>query len=180
MPYRPSESQARLIYNSLLWAERAVKEQPRQKEKEVLVWWCGLPPDRRALALTCKRALYGIADASAFPPLDNYIRNHKAGGDGAAFDYLCFLASVRLVRQQIGLGILPKKPKKAKSPTSLRAKIALHLGEINALRADGYSWERVGMVLKRKWRRAFASAVLERSYLRKTVTALNAERASEN
>lgn len=181
-PYTPKdEATARKIYNALLWSERIAKAQPRQQEKEIMIWWSGLQPDRRAAVLQTKRAIYSISDASAYPPLDNYIRQHKAGGDGAAYDYLCFTASLRLLQQHIGLGILPRKSKKPRPQKSLRDKIAMHLPEINQLRADGYSWPRVAMVMKRRWRKAFDGAMLERSYLRKTVQSLNSsEKTNQN
>lgn len=179
MPRITSAATAAQAYRCLLEAERLL-DQPRQ-QRERLIWLSNLSPDRRADVLRLKRKLYGISDASVYPLLDNYVRACKQDEDACiTYDYLCLLAAIRMAREENGLGIrVTPRPKRGPKPLELRQKIALRLPEINQLRADGYSWPRVAMVLRRKWRRAFADGI-DPSYLRKTVKRLNAAQADVN
>lgn len=180
MPRLRDAATAARIYRCLLDSERLTSPDMHQQMKERLVWLSACSADRRRDVLRLKRYLYGISDAADYALLDNYIRAHKRDEDAcAAYDFTCLLAAIRLVRERNGLGIRAAKPRRNPQTKSLADKIALHLDEINQLRADGYSWPRIVMVLRRKWRRAFGDG-LDYSYLRKTVAKLNATANSGN
>lgn len=141
--------------------------------KADLRWFASVEVNTKELILNISRWLYGCKASRPDNVLARLKRDLLQSGHRGLLDLCCLVAAIRLERDHG-----QTKPRATTHPavckrTSLKYKLKVHLGEINDMRSKGYSWPRISQVLRQRWRKAFAGAKLDDTYLRRVVAELN-------